>query len=114
VRLAPLGDMDLLREVGFTEALGFLHELLGAEVKVTLNFYGRFFGGGIRGELRRVETLPPDYEAIDIAIEGGQGLFLDPADTRAFLCRGEAGGEWLELRTAFGASVEIERAAGGR
>jgi hypothetical protein len=106
--------MDALREVDFGEALGFLHELLGAQVKVTLNFYGRFFGGGIQGELLRVETLPPDHQAIDIEIDGGQGLFLDPADTYAFVGRSEAASEWLELHTGFGASVSIERATEAR
>jgi hypothetical protein len=62
----------------------------------------------MRGELRRVETLPPDDVAIRIVIGEGEGLFLDPEDVTA-LIDGEAGGRgWLEFQTAFGPVVTVE------
>ena len=109
----PLRDMNVLRQIEFTEALVRLHELIGSPIKVTLNFYGEFFGCGLAGELRRVETLPPDDTAISVVIDGGQGFFLDPADTQAFVTEGGEEAGLLEFRLANGASVAVERADRG-
>lgn len=111
--LAHLPPVDTLRETEFAEALTHLQGLIGSEVKVTLNLYGQFFGCGFEGELRRVQTLPPDNAAINLELSDGQGLFLDPADAGAFVGRAaEGGGEWLEFRMAFGISVTVEAAKG--
>jgi hypothetical protein len=101
--------MDTLRELDFTAALSWLQGLIGSEVAVTINQYGQFFGCGIAGALSHVDTLPPDHSAIGVAIGGGQGFFLDPADTQAFAGRDDAGTQWLEFRLAFGAWVVVER-----
>jgi hypothetical protein len=100
----------MLWQIEFTEALLFLQELIDSEVKATVNVSGQFFGCALCGRLSHVDTLPPDHAAISVVVAGGQGFFLDPVDTEAFVGRGEAGGRWLELRLAFGAAVVIERA----
>ena len=109
----PLRDMNVLRQIEFTEALVRLQGLIGSPIKVTLNFYGEFFGCGLAGELRRVETLPPDDTAISVVIDGGQGFFLDPADTQTFVAEGGEEAGLLEFRLTNGASVAVERADGG-
>ena len=81
------------------------------EVKATFNFYGRFFGCGLQGELDRVETLPPDHEAIALVFDGQTGFFLDPADTKVYVGPESQESGWLEFRTAYGISVVVERAA---
>lgn len=101
--LVPLFHMDDLRSIEFTDALVLLQELIRSEVKVTVNFYGQFFGCGMQGELRRVETLPPDHSAISLVLDGAQAIFLDPADTETYVGRGLrmptcSNSEWL---TAF-------------
>jgi hypothetical protein len=102
--------MDNLQEVEFSEALGRLQALIGGQVKATVNFYGRFFGCGIEGSLDRVETLPPDNVAISLVFDDRQGFFLDPAEVEVLVGRrGDDGAEWLEFRTAFGATVLLER-----
>lgn len=101
--------MDVLRPIRFTDALVRLQELIGLEVKVTLNVYEHFFGSGFEGKLDRVETLPPDHSAISVVVDGRQGFFLDPADTEAFEGSGaEDDAGWLEFRLAFGVSVIVE------
>lgn len=106
---APLAHMDDLQQVEFAEVLVRLQGLIGAEVKATFNFYGRFFGAGIEGRLDRVETLPPDNVAITIVLDERQGFFLDPAEADVSVGRGgEDDAEWLEFRLAFGASLALE------
>jgi hypothetical protein len=100
--------MDDLRSIGFTDALGHLQGLIGSEIKVTVNFYGQFFGCGLQGELNRVETLPPDHEAIALVIEEQTGFFLDPADTKTYVEPEAEGSCWIEFRTAYGISVVVE------
>jgi hypothetical protein len=105
----PLSHMDDLRSIEFTDALVRLHDLIGSEVKATVNFYGQFFGCGLQGELSRVETLPPDHSAISLVLDDRTGVFLDPADTKTFVGRGAGtSAEWLEFRMAFGVSVVVE------
>lgn len=55
---APLAPMDYPQPIGFTDALLRLQALIHADIDVTINFDGRFFGCGLAGELARVETLP--------------------------------------------------------
>lgn len=104
---APLPHMDELRQVEFTDALGRLQGLIGTQVKATVNFYGQFFGCGLQGELDRVETLPPDHEAISLVLDERTGFFLDPADTTVYV---GPEGDSIEFRTAYGISVVLERA----
>jgi hypothetical protein len=106
--LARLSRMDELAQIEFTDALGRLQGLIGAEIKATVNFYSQFFGCGLQGELNRVETLPPDHEAISLVLDEETGFYIDPADTKVY-----AGPEtpeigWLEFRTAYGISVVVE------
>jgi hypothetical protein len=105
---SALGGMEVFRPIEFTDALAWLQEAIGREVSVVLNQHGRFFGCGMQGELRRVETLPPDNSAIRIVVGRGEGLFLDPADVTAFLGGEIAETSWLEFRTAFGSVVTVE------
>lgn len=100
---------DSLRELDFTAALLWLQGLIGSEVAVTVNQDRRFFGCGIAGALSHVDTLPPDHSAISVVIDGGQGFFLDPADTQAFSGRDDEGTQWLEFRLAFGAWIVVKR-----
>lgn len=105
---SALGDMEVLRPIEFTDALAWLQEAIGREVSVVLNHHGRFFGCGMLGNLRRVETLPPDNSAIRIVVGRGEGLFLDPTDIGAFLGGEDTELSWLEFQTAFGSVVTVE------
>lgn len=107
---APLSRMDDLGQIEFTDALSHLQGLIGVEIKATVNFYGQFFGCGLQGELNRVETLPPDHEAISLVLDEQTGFFLDPADTKAYVGPESPESGWLEFRTAYGVSVVVERA----
>lgn len=105
----PLTPMDSMRPIAFRDALLRLQGLIGAEISVSINSYERFFGCGLAGRLDRVDTFPPDDEAIKIVLDNDQGLFVDPADTSAFASQpGEA--DMLELRLACGLSVTVETA----
>lgn len=103
---APLSHMDELGQIEFTDALIRLQGLIGTEIKATVNFYGQFFGCGLQGELNRVETLPPDHEAISLVLDERTGFYLDPADTKVYV--GPETG-CLEFRTAYGISIVVER-----
>ncbi len=108
----PLAPMDALQPTTFRDALVRLQALIGAEINVTINVYGEFFGCAFSGELDHVETLPPDHAAIKVSLDGGQGFFLDPADTEAFVHRGDEDcASVLELKLSFGATVTVERSA---
>jgi hypothetical protein len=65
----------------------------------------------LQGELNRVETLPPDHEAISLVLDERTGFFLDPADTKTYVGPETEVSGWLEFRTAYGISVVVERAA---
>jgi hypothetical protein len=106
---APSSHMDEQRQIEFTDALGWLQGLIGAEIKATVNYYGQFFGCGLQGALNRVETLPPDHEAIALVMDEKTGFYLDPADTEVYAGPEITGDGWLEFRTAFGISVLVER-----
>ncbi|HVQ59552.1 MAG TPA: hypothetical protein VMS60_11665 [Solirubrobacterales bacterium] len=111
--LTPLARMDESGQIEFTAALSHLQGLIGTEIKATVDCYGQFFGCGLQGELNRIETLPPDHEAIALVVDRVTGLYLDPADTRVFIGPEANHGGWLEFRTAYGISVVIERASSG-
>lgn len=106
--LRPLRGMEGLRPIEFTGALAWLQGAIGWDVRVVLNHHGRFFGCGLQGTLRRVETLPPDDTAIQIVVGLGEGLFLDPVDASAFLGTQTDGRTWLEFQTRFGPVVTVE------
>jgi len=99
--------MSSLRPICFADALRHLHSLLGAEVKVTVNDHGRFFGCGFEGTLERVQTLPPDDKVVRLVLRGGAGIFLDPADVRVFESR-EDQHVSLEIRVTEGPTVTID------
>ncbi|HET8862124.1 MAG TPA: hypothetical protein VFM94_02615 [Solirubrobacterales bacterium] len=102
--------MDALRPIKFTDALVRLQALIGTDVNVIVNFYGKFFGCAFAGKLDRVETFPPDHTAIKVVLDDGQGFFLDPADTKAFVGRKDGDdASVLELKLGFGATVTLER-----
>lgn len=103
-----LRGMDVLRPIEFTDALAWLQARFGQEVRVSLNHHGHFFGCGLQGTLQRVETLPPDNEAIRIVVGVGEGLFLDPVDVIAAVGGGSSNQSWLEFRTPFGPVVTVE------
>ncbi len=105
---ASSSRMDDLRSVDLTDALVRLQALIGAEVKATVNLYGQFFGCGMQGHLLCVETLPPDHSAINLVLNGTEGIFLDPADAQVFAGPGLGDFELLEFRMAYGVSVAIE------
>lgn len=100
--------MDVLRPIEFTHALARLQEMIDCEVSVVVNHHEHFFGCGLKGRLRRVETLPPDDAAIRIVVGDGEGLFLDPEDVAAFLGTEGDGRSWLEFQTGFGPVVTVE------
>lgn len=106
---APSSRVKELGQIEFTDALRHLQGLIGVEIKATINFYGQFFGCGLQGQLNRVETLPPDHQAISLVLDEEAGFFLDPADTKAYVGPETSVSGWLEFRTAFGVSVVVER-----
>ncbi len=108
---APLSRMDELGQIEFTDALGYLQGLIGTQIKATVNFYGQFFGCGLQGVLNRVDTLPPDHEAISLVFDERTGFYLDPADTKVYVGLETPESGWLEFRTAYGISVVVERTA---
>ena len=61
-----------------------------------------------------METLPPDHSAINLVIDGAEGVFLDPADAEAFAGPGPGECELLEFRMAYGVSVAIEPTGAAR
>lgn len=103
-----LGGMEIVRPIGFTDALGRLQRMLGVQVKVEVNEYSRFFGCGFEGVLERVETLPPENTAIRLVLSGGAGFYLDPEEVQTFV-----GGDfaeaptWLEFQLKAGPAVAI-------
>jgi hypothetical protein len=101
--------VDILRPIGFTDALRRLHGMLGSEVKVAVNDYGLFFGCGFEGALERVQTLPPDDTAVRLVLRDGAGFFLDPADVEVFVGGGfSEGPTWLEFHLDRGPTVTVE------
>ena len=107
---AALSHMDELEQIDFTEALSRLQGLIGTEVKATVNCYDHFFGCGLQGELNRIETLPPDHQAISVVLDHRTGFYLDPADTRSFLAINGDGTESIEFRLRDCISVILEPA----
>lgn len=105
---APLSYMNEIGQIDFNDALARLQDLIGVRVKATVNFYNQFFGCGLCGELDRVDTLPPDHEAIALVLDGQTGFYLDPADTEVYIGPETEQTGWLEFRTAYGISVVVE------
>jgi hypothetical protein len=107
---APLSHMDELEQIEFTDALSRLQGLIGKEVQATVNFYGQFFGCGLQGELNRVETLPPDHEAISVVLDQRTGFYLDPADTQSYVAVNGDNLQSIEFRLVGGVSITLELA----
>jgi hypothetical protein len=109
VKPDPWRHMEILHPIDFNEALSNLQGMLGREVKVIVNDYGRFFGCGFEGTLERVETLPPDDKAVRLVLSHGGGFVLDPADVQAFVSRGSSDDQtWLEFRIACRPTITLE------
>ena len=111
--MKPPASLSFMREqpLDFTSALLFLQTLIGTEIRVSLNLYGRFLGAGFQGELAFVRSLPPDVSAIQLVLRGGHGLFLDPEEVEATLIGEPDGRELLELHSSDGLTVSIEAVA---
>jgi hypothetical protein len=105
---ASLSHMDKLGQIEFTAALSRLQGLIGVRVKATVNFCNQFFGCGMEGKLNRVETLPPDHEAVALVLDGQTGFYLDPANTKVYVGPETEESGWLEFRTGYGISVVVE------
>lgn len=56
--------------------------MIGVDVKVTINLFGRFVGCGLEGRLDRIESLDASQETISVVIAKAQGIFLDLAGGR--------------------------------
>ncbi len=105
----PWRHMEILRPIDFSEALGYLQGMLGREVKVVVNDYGRFFGCGFEGTIERVETLRPDDIAVRVVLARDGGFFLDPADAQAFIGGDSSDDQtWLEFHVANGPTITME------
>jgi len=101
--------MESLREVSFTDALSRLQAMLGDRVRVEENHYTRFYGVAIEAGLERVETLPPDNNAIRIVLDNEAEFYLDPDEVRTYLGGGFAvGPTWIEFRFPQGPTLLME------
>jgi hypothetical protein len=107
--------MSTVTEIGFAEALRRLHDLLGRDLRIMINFRGTFGGCLMQGRLTRVHTLPPDGQAIAVLLEDRQSLMLDPVDTTvlAVVDDGEDR-HWLEFHLPSGVVAVVEEAHDSR
>ena len=104
--------MDGVLAIDFPDALAQLQALLGHEVRAFVNLHDSFGGCVIEGELARIETLPPDAEAIRLVIAERQSIVLDPLDVDALLVGDPASGEGaIEFHLASRGVVRLERAS---
>jgi hypothetical protein len=83
-----------VRKIEFADALARMQDLLGREVRVLVHFRGTFGGAAVEGRLTRVQTLPPDDQAVDILLDDRQSLMLDPVDTEVLLVEDPPAGRW--------------------
>jgi hypothetical protein len=103
--------MDTLTKIPFDQGLGRLQELLGRELRIAVNFHGTFGACLMQGRLTRVQTLPPDHQAIDILLDDAQALMLDPIDALVLAVEDEAGdGPRLEFHLPSGVVATIQGA----
>ncbi|MGH2938810.1 MAG: hypothetical protein ACRDPE_11910 [Solirubrobacterales bacterium] len=108
----PLGGMESLREVAFTDALLRMQEMLGCEVKLKLNQFERFLGLVSVARLERMETLPPGHRAVRLAFDNGTTFFPDPDEVCSWLGGGfSVGLTWIEFQVPDGPIVALERPA---
>jgi hypothetical protein len=102
-----------VRTIDFADALGRLQGLLGRELHVLVSFRGTFGGAAMQGRLSRVETVPPDEQAVNILLDDRQGLMLDPVDTEVLLVEDPRTGHWwLEFHLPSGVMALVEEAEG--
>jgi hypothetical protein len=96
--------------IEFEEALWRLKDLVRQPVRVLINFRGTFGACTLRGQLSRIETLPPDNSAVNILLDDRQEVMLDPIDTDVLLAEPDDGrGWWLEFHLPSGVVISIER-----
>jgi hypothetical protein len=104
-----------VRKIEFVDALRRLQGLLGRELRVLVHFHGTFAGVGMEGRLSRVQTLPPDNEAVSILLDERQSLMLDPIDTEVLLVEDPPEGRWwLEFHLPSGVMALIEQSETSR
>lgn len=106
----PLYGMGVVTKIEFTDALARLQGMLGQDVQVLVNFHGTFGGCTLRGQLTRVQTIPPDNSAVSLLIDERQTVTLDPLDTETFLVSAQDGrGESLDFHLPSGVAITLER-----
>jgi len=109
VSLTPSSSVNPVRKIEFVDALGRLQSLLGRELRVLVHFHGIFGGVAMEGRLSRVQTLPPDNEAVSILLDDRQSLMLDPIDTEVLLLDDRREGRWwLEFHLPSGVVASVE------
>lgn len=111
--LTPPFSVSPVRKIEFADALGRLQDLLGRELHVLVSFRGTFGGAAMQGRLSRVETVPPDEQAVNILLDDRQGLMLDPIDTEVLLVEDPRTGYWcLEFHLPSGVMALVEAVEG--
>jgi hypothetical protein len=100
--LPGIADSKLLRRIEFTEALGRLQGMIGADVQLVLNLLGHFFDCGFHARLERIETLSGDDGPVLIVFAKAHGIALDPAELEAFVGRwpDQHSSPWIEFHIA--------------
>ncbi|HVX32150.1 MAG TPA: hypothetical protein VHA80_03335 [Solirubrobacterales bacterium] len=94
----------------FADGLAQMQGLLGREVRVLVHFRGTFGGATLEGRLTRVQTLPPDDQAVDILLDDRQSLMLDPIDTEVLLVEDPAARRWwVEFHLPSGVMAVVEQ-----
>ena len=107
--LTPPSSVNGVMTIEFADALGRLQGLLGRELRVLVHFHGTFAGAAMQGRLSRVQTLPPDNEAVSILLDDRQSLLLDPIDTEVLLVDDRREGRWwLEFHLPSGVMAQVE------
>lgn len=100
--------MGCVSAIEFSDALLRLQARLDEKVRVLVNFHGTFGSCMIEGGLTRVQTLPPDHEAINLLIDDRQAVLLDPVDTEVLLVGEGTGEESLDFHLPSGVVVRLE------
>jgi hypothetical protein len=107
--LTPSSPVNGVRTIEFADALGRLQGLLGRELRLLIHFHGTFGGVAMEGRLSRVQTLPPDDEAVSVLLDDRQSLMLDPIDTEVLLVEDPRDGHWwLEFHLPSGVMASLE------
>jgi intein/homing endonuclease len=100
-----------VRAIEFNEALSRLQGLIGAELQIITNFYGKLCAVYLTGRLAKIDTLSPDDAAVNLVIEGRGGIIIDPAEVVEILLAGDLDGDGsLSLYLPSEIAIQIERA----